>query len=121
MTGFAHNLDHEIYVEACPELRNIIKKENDKNLKKQKKQVRKLSLPNEIITAAKLQYMAVHNTPFKVMKKDAVFVRKLDNLPSGIFGGGLLLNDRAAADRAAADRILLSNREIELQKIINRG
>ena len=27
----------------------------------------------------------------------------------------------AAADRAAADRILLSNREIELQKIINRG
>lgn len=120
MTGFAHNLDHEIYVEAFPELRNIIKKENDKNLKEQKKQVRKLSLPNEIVTAAKLQYFVSHNTPFQVRKRDAVFVRKLDNLPGGIFGGGLFLNDRAAADRAAADRILLSDREIELQKNINR-
>jgi hypothetical protein len=128
MTGFVHNLDHEIWAEACPELRNIIKKENDKNLKKQKKQVRKLSLPDEIVTAAKLQYFANHNTPFRVRKRDAVFVRKLDNMAGGIFGGGLFLNERAAAERVAAERataerataewIQLSDREIELQKMI---
>ena len=80
-----------------------------------------MSLPNEIITAANLKYMATHNTPFSVMKKDAVFVRKLDNLPSGIFGGGLFLNERAAADRADADRIELTEREKEIQRMIGKN
>jgi len=60
-TGFVTNLgDHEIVAEACPDLHRIIKTANAINLKAQKKQLRNLQYPDAIITAARMNYFAVH-------------------------------------------------------------
>ena len=86
-----------------------------------------------IVTAAGINYLAVHHTPFKVRRDEAVFIRKMDaqsGSDKAIFGGGFLLTEeaarrRAAAERAAAERAAakvwkLSPREIEIQKILER-
>lgn len=84
-----------------------------------------LLLPNELITGARMGYLAVNHTPYTVRRADAVFVRKLDNYAKGIFGGGFLLTPRAAAERAAAERsaflrLSLSARERELLKLATK-
>ena len=66
-----------------------------------------------------MNYLAVHHTPHTVRRADAAFVRKCDNYPGGVFGGGFLLSERAAAERAAAERaaahkVELSAREREI-------
>lgn len=130
-TGFCHNLLDDASAESCPELRKIIDEADTQNRKALKKKARKLALPCEIITAANLQYMAHHGIAWRfALSTEAVFVRKLDNLPSGIFGGGFLLSERVAAERAtaerataeraAAERITLSEREKEIQRLLSR-
>ena len=86
-----------------------------------------------IVTAAGINYLAVHHTPFKVRREEAVFIRKMDaqdGSDKAIFGGGFLLTEeaarrRAAAERAAAERAAatvwqLSAREIAMQKLMIR-
>ena len=58
---------------------------------------------------------------FGVRREDCAFVRKLDANPRGIFGGGLLLSERAAAERAAAERWLLSGREVAIVRSLGGG
>ena len=122
-TGFAHNLDAVPVLEACPELYARIDAANE--YPKTKNPVRKLSLPLEIITAARLNYLAGHGVAFRLPVANCQFVRKCDNLPSGIFGGGYLVGkkaaaERAAAERAAAERIELSEREKYVVEVLSR-
>ena len=59
------------------------------------------------MTAALLQRYSKYGVDFKVRKKDCAPIYALDAQRSTgktIFGGGLLLSDRAAAERAAAER-----------------
>ena len=85
--------------------------------------------PHHIVTGALLQKYAHHGVPVLIRREDAVFVRKLDAQAAYkkvIFGGGLLLSERAAAERAAAERAAaeraaahiwaLSDREKEIVK-----
>lgn len=53
--------------------------------------------------------------PFSIKKKDATFIRKLDNQKDrAIFGSGLLISEKAAAEKAAAEKYSLSEREWEI-------
>ena len=85
----------------------------------------KYEYPDAIITSAKVGWYCKHHTPFAVSAEDAVFIRKLDAQgENGIFGGGFLLSERAAAERAAAERAAatrwkLSPRELEMQRLIS--
>ena len=75
--------------------------------------------PHHIVTGALLQKYAHHGVPVLIRREDAVFVRKLDAQAAYkkvIFGGGLLLSERAAAERAAAHIWALSDREKEIVK-----
>ena len=130
-TSFAHNLgDGETVLESCPELYDVLKAANDRRLKSQKKQVRKLAHPVELITAARVNWLSIHHTQLRIRRRDCVFIRGLDNDRSSIFGGGLLLTSRAAAERAAAERaaaeraaaehIELSDREREALRMLER-
>ena len=90
--------------------------------------------PDCVITAARCGYLTVHGADFRVKRSDACFIRKLDAMKtdgSGIFGGGFLLSENAAAERAkrfangeapvnANGAICweLSPRERELQKLL---
>lgn len=75
--------------------------------------------PEQVVTAAILQRWAAHGVEFKVRRCDCMPISRLDGQREkgdAIFGGGLLLSERAAAERAAAERAaaerwMLSDRE----------
>ena len=111
---------------SAPDLGDAIAVEEAVNRKAGKKHVTPLSMPDEVLTGARMQYLAAHHTPHTVRRSEAVFVRRLDNYAGGIYGGGYLLSERAAAERAAAERaaaeraaakrITLTDREREIVK-----
>lgn len=109
-TSFVTNMG-EYIVESAPELRDIIKGENDKNLKETKKELPKYKYPDCVITATAVNRLSAHHTHFKVRREDVVFVRALDAQrgTSGIFGGGFILSERAAEERAAAEQTAAEN------------
>ena len=126
-TSFVTNLESsDIAARSAPELYAVLDQTVKREAKKTKKQVRKLVYPPEVITAAKLNWISCHGTSLAIRRDQSVYVKKLDNdsSKSGIFGGGLLLSERAAAERAAAERaaseraaaerITLSDREKKL-------
>ena len=128
--AFLTNLeDTDTLAVSAPDLGDVIEECEKQNRKVGKKKVTKLSLPDAVVTGARMQYLASHHMPYTVRRSEATFVRKLDNYPGGIFGGGFLLSERAAAERAAAERaaaepaaalkIELSPRELKLQKSLS--
>ena len=120
--SFLTNLeDPNILAISEPDLGDAIECEEKVNRKVGKKKVTPISFPDAVITGARMQYLASHHVPYTVCRSDAIFIEKLDNYPSGIFGGGFLLSERAAAERAAALKIELSPREIKLQKTLCRS
>ncbi|MBQ1515541.1 MAG: hypothetical protein IIZ51_06785, partial [Lachnospiraceae bacterium] len=104
-TSFLTNLeDREIVAMSAPELHDLVESANAESRREQVRHVPKLAMPLELVTSARMNYYSIHVTDYIVRRSDSIFVRKLDNYPSGIFGGGLLVNRRAAAERAAAER-----------------
>ena len=61
-------------------------------------------VPDNVVTAAKLQRYARHMN-LEIDAKDTYPVSKLDNMPKALFGKGFLLSDKAAAERMAAERM----------------
>lgn len=108
-TAFVTNLAPELALEACPDLCDRLKAADKKNREKQKKHLPKYELPVEVLTSAKAGYIAVHGVALKVRRDECQFIRTLDAMrkagTSGIYGSGLLLSERAAAELAAAERV----------------
>ena len=98
----------------------------------------KYEYPDNIVTAAMLQKYSKYGIDYRIDRRDCEQIAKLDaQRPAGkaIFGGGLLLSDKKAAERAAAERAAaeraaaeraaahvweLSTREREAIEYINR-
>lgn len=120
-TGFVTNLDGENVLEADPELGRRLNEANDARLKAARKTVAKYEYPDDVITAARAQWLAAHGTPYRVRRDECVHISALDmqrDAGKRIFGGGLLLSRAAAAERAAAERWHLSDREREMQAML---
>lgn len=128
-TAFITNMEPDYIMRTAPDLHKAIKVENDKNQKAGKKQLPKYIYPDCVITAALAQRFAHLGIDYRVKKSEAACIGALDAQRAAgktIFGGGLLLSERAAAERAAAERAAatrwaLSDREKELQKHLGRG
>ena len=127
--SFVTNLETDgTLVRSAPDLYDAIDNENKKNVKKTKKELPKYCYTDDVVTAGKMQWYTQHHTPFKVNRKDAVFIRSLDSQRAAgksIFGGGFLLSEKAAAEKAAAEKAAairwkLSEREKEIQRNMNR-
>lgn len=124
-TGFVTNMGENV-AETAPDLREAIKAACAEIRKEKSVTLPKYTYPVEVATAARLGWLSVHGETFRVRRGDAAFVSSLDNGGGkGIFGGGLLLSERAAAERAAAERAAatvfeLSPREREIQKLLGR-
>ena len=107
-TSFVTDLEPDYVARTAPDLFDAIDAANDENLKKQKKQVGKYEFPSHVITAAKLGWMSNHHTDLRIRRNECARIASLDAMDaagkSGIFGGGYLLSERAAAERAAAER-----------------
>lgn len=115
-TAFVTNLD-VARVRTAPTLHDAVKVANARNLERTRKKVPSYTYPSHVMTATDMGYIARHGVDFRVLAKDCTFIRRLDSqVGSGkaIYGGGLLLSERAAAERAAPTGWALSEREMEI-------
>lgn len=117
--SFVTNMDEpEIALRTVPDLAYIIR-ETGKKLKKTQTRPA-YSFPDHVLTAAMAEKYAQRGIDFIVKRKDCRLISKLESMGNKtIYGGGLLLSERAAAERAAArEKIIwpLSPAEIKIIK-----
>jgi len=106
-TGFRTNLEPSVVARTAPDLTHNVQEVADEVAQRGKKHVPVYSYQPELLTAARLGYIGVHGQSLKIREGQCVMVAALDaQRASGksVFGGGLLLSERAAAERAAAER-----------------
>jgi hypothetical protein len=105
-TAYVTNLDDpEIVIRTAPDLRKAVDEENEKIQKAMKRSVPKYEYPDEIVTAAIIDRWCKYGVDYAVRRSECVRVTALDMQgDKAIYGGGLLLSERAAAERAAAER-----------------
>ena len=107
-TSFLTNLEpQDVQVRTVPELYQIVKRENDRNLKAETKELPKYIYPDEVLTAAAAYRLCKYGVAFTVRRGECLRIPAMDAQRKdgkAIFGGGYLLSTRAAAERAAAER-----------------
>ena len=133
-TSFLTNLgDGSIAAMARPDLYAALEEQNEINEKALHKQMPKYEYPDEVITAAKLGWLAKYGQRVDIRKDESVMIRQLDamkEMDKGIYGNALLISERAAAERAAAERAAaekaaatkwkLSDREREIVRSLGK-
>ena len=131
-TAFVTNLDEEYLVRSEPELAQKLRAANEENQKQLRRELPKYEYPDEVLTAAKAGYLSRYGQALRIRKGDGMFISKLDaQKEQAIFGGGLLLSEKAAAEKAAAEKAAaekaaaekwtLSDREKAISKSLGGG
>lgn len=123
-TGFVTNMIEDIRIWCCPELRDAVIDAQDNEDKTKKGFV----YPDNIVTSAILGKVAKRGIEFKVPKVACEYLRDSDSAKDqgrGLYGGGFIMSDRAAAERAAAERaaatrLNLSDREKAIIERLNQ-
>ena len=117
-TSFLTNLEpQDVQVRTVPELYQIVKRENDRNLKAETKELPKYIYPDEVLTAAAAYRLCKYGVALTVRRGECLRIPAMDaqrQAGKTIFGSGYLLSTRAAAERAAAERWELSTRERDM-------
>ena len=106
-TSFVTSYGGDVVAQTEPRLTKLVNDETERLRRTKTAQLPKYTYPDHIVTAALLQRYSKYGVDFKVRKKDCAPIFSLDAQRStrkAIFGGGLILSDRAAAERAAAER-----------------
>ena len=107
-TSFVTNLEPEYAARSAPDLTAAVHAAVKEARDEDKNELPKYEFPSAVITAARLGWMSIHGTDFRIRRDESAFVTTLDAMKgagkSGIFGGGLLLTEDAAARRADAER-----------------
>lgn len=122
-TSFVTNMDGDTVAQTAPHLTDLIN-EAVKTLEKQS--VRELPTycyPDHVLTAAMLWKYSKYGIEFSVHRGDCEFVPRLDAqkaIGKTIYGGGLLLSDRRAAERAAAERAAENMRSVYKWELSDR-
>lgn len=107
-TAFVTSFGGDVIAQTAPDLGKAIRAACDKIKAETRREIPKYTYPDHILTAAMLQRYSKYGVDFSVRRKDCAFVPRLDaqkEAGKSIFGGGLLLSERAAAERAAAERV----------------
>ena len=113
-TSFVTNLEKRGHMAvSAPELRKRIDAANDKS----KKTVPRYEYPPNVLSAAMINAFSKHGVDYKLDYTDCSFIRALDaqkRHKKTIYGGGLLLSEKAAAEKAAVIAWELSDGEREI-------
>ena len=138
-TAFVTNLDKDIIAESAPDLRTVIADAMQRIKAETVATLPKYEYPMHVLTAAMLQRYAHYGVTMTVCRNDCIPIGALDEQRAhkkAVFGGGLLLSERAAAERAAAERAAaeraaaeraaahvwkLSERELQLVQDLSKG
>lgn len=127
-TAFVTSFGNDIVAQTAPELGNAVMNAVKEIKSKKKKELPRYEYPDHIVTSAILQRYSKRGIKLEIHRNECVFISALDEqrrYGKTIYGGGLLLNDKAAAERAAAEneRCLcwaLSDREHEIVERLNQ-
>ena len=106
-TSFVTSFEPEITAQTSPELTRLVNDVVGRLQKEKTRTLPKYEYPDHIVTAALMQRYARYGVDFKVRRESCMLVRSLDAQKASrksIFGGGLLLSEKAAAEKAAAEK-----------------
>lgn len=106
-TSFVTSFGGDTVAQTEPELTRRINRAVEAIRKEMARELPKYSYPEPVITAAMLQRYAKYGVEFSVKRGECAFISRLDaqrETGKAIFGGGLLLSDRKAAEKAAAEK-----------------
>ena len=114
-TSFVTNLEPEsIRARSCPELYRVIDEANRANLAETKREIPTYSYPDHVVTSSMLSKYAKYGIELTIPRKGSQPIDALDaqtEAGKAIYGKGLLLSEKAAAEKAAATKWALSERE----------
>ena len=106
-TAFVTNLSGDIVAMSAPDLHRKVAEAVETLRKETVRELPKYSYPDHVVTAAMLQRYAKYGVEFSVKRGECAFISRLDaqrETGKAIFGSGLLLSDRKAAEKAAAEK-----------------
>ena len=123
-TSFLTNMEGDnVAAFTDTELFEAVEAANEENEKAMHVSLPKYEYPNEVLTSAKMGWLVQYGQTMTIKRNESVLIRAMDaQLEQGktIYGCGLLLSERAAAERAAATKWQLSEREKALVKSLGR-
>ena len=105
-TAFVTNLGDDVVMQTAPTLGAAVNSVVEELRKEKVRTLPKYDYPDHVVTAAMMQRYSKYGIDFKVRRKDCIQISALDAQRKNgktIFGAGLLLSDRAAAEHAAAE------------------
>lgn len=117
-TSFVSNMCGNLRVWLEPTIGKSIKEVQ----KSKVDELPKYAYPDCLITAAIMGKIVKRGLELKINKSECAYVSNIDYLKDigkGLYGGGFLLSEKAAAEKAAASRLKLSEREREIIKMLN--
>ena len=121
-TSFLTNMEPGLAVRTAPDLTRIVNEADAENQRAKKGEpLPKYVYPYELLTAARAAWLSKWGQDLRVPAAECQRVGALDAqraVGKGVFGGGLLLSERAAAERAAAYVWELSPREREIVRML---
>lgn len=106
-SGFITTLEKNFCAWSCPELGETVKRVQEARKKSQKPALPKYEYPPEVCTAAMLMKYSCRGIDFRIPKDECASIGALKSQKAAkktIFGHGLLLSARLAAERLAAER-----------------
>ena len=123
-TSFLTNLEDNCRLRSAPTLYRAVKKANDANLKKMRKELPKYAYPDYVITSTRCAQFSRYGIDFRVSVDESQFIRMLDaqwEKEKTVFGSAYLISERMKqekekAEREKAERWKLSKREMEIVK-----
>lgn len=107
-TSFVTSFGGDIIAQTAPDLGKTLRRLNDEARHAAARQLPKYEYPAHVLTAAMMQRYALRGIDFEVRRGECVRIAGLDSQKEkkkNIFGGGLLLSDKKAAERLAAERL----------------
>ena len=106
-TAFVTSYGADTVAQTAPKLGEAISAAMEKIKSERRGEKGKYSYPDHVLTAAMLQKYSKYGIKMKVYRGECEAISALDEQRKKgkqIYGGGLLLSERAAAERAAAER-----------------
>ena len=109
-TSFVTNLE-DYAVRSAPDLYKIVDTINKENTRG--RNIPTYEYPVNLVTTARIAYLSKYGQDLKIAQKDcSEKIGMLDaqrEIGKGIFGGGLLISEKAAAEKAEAEKAALEN------------
>ncbi len=104
-TSFVTNMMSDLICTTAPDLYRAIKEANQKTQKDKKKELSKLSYPDNVLRATTLHTMNRADIVFQVKAEDGVVVSRATCIKGGEYGNSILLSDRATTEKLAAEKL----------------